>query len=55
MRMGHDVYYSQSIIRMVNSKRMRWARYIARKEAMRNTYRLLVGKLEGKKPLRRLR
>jgi hypothetical protein len=34
---------------------MRWAGHIARREAMRNAYRILVGKPEGKRSLRRPR
>jgi hypothetical protein len=32
---------------MIKSRRMRWAQMVEK----RNTYRILVGKLEGKKPL----
>jgi hypothetical protein len=32
---------------------MRWARYIARMVASRSACRILVGKPEGKRPLRR--
>jgi hypothetical protein len=35
---------------MMKSRRMRWARNIARLEEKRNTYRILVGKPEGKIP-----
>jgi hypothetical protein len=34
---------------------MRWARYVARTEKGRGTHRVLVGKLEGKRPLGRPR
>jgi hypothetical protein len=34
---------------------MRWAEHVARMGEKRNVYRLLVGKPEGKRPLRRLR
>jgi hypothetical protein len=33
---------------MIKSRRMRWAGYVARMEAKRNAYRILVGKPEGK-------
>jgi hypothetical protein len=49
-----DLYSSPSIIRMVKSRRMRWAEHVARKGEKRNAYRLLVGKPEGKRPLGRL-
>jgi hypothetical protein len=36
---------------MIKSKRMRWARHVARIGAERNAYRILLGKPEGKTPL----
>jgi hypothetical protein len=50
-----DLYSSPSIIRIIKSRRMRWAGHVARMGEKRNAYRLLVGKPEGKKPLGRLR
>jgi hypothetical protein len=47
----HDLYYSPSIIRIIKSRRMRWAGHVARMRANRNAYRLLVGKPEGRGPL----
>jgi hypothetical protein len=44
----HDLYSSPSIIRIIKSRRMRWACHVARKGAKRNAYRLLVGKPEEK-------
>jgi hypothetical protein len=49
----HNLYYSQSIIRIIKSRRMMWARHVARMGEMRNAYRILVGKPEGKRPLGR--
>jgi hypothetical protein len=49
------IYSSPNIIRMIKSRRMRWAGYIARMGAKRNAYRILVGKPEGKRPLGRPR
>jgi hypothetical protein len=37
------------------SRRMRWAGHVTRIEEKRNAYRILVGKPEGKGPLRRPR
>jgi hypothetical protein len=37
-----------NIIRAKKSRRMRWAGYIARTNAMRNAYTMLAGKHEGK-------
>jgi hypothetical protein len=47
----HNLYSSPSIIRIIKSRRMRWAGYVARMGEKRNVYRLLVGKPEGKRPL----
>jgi hypothetical protein len=46
-----DSYSSPSIIRIIKSRRMRWAGHVARIGEKRNAYRLLVGKPEGKRPL----
>jgi hypothetical protein len=43
-----DLYSSPSVIRIVKSRRMRWAGHVARMGERRNAYRLLVGKSEGK-------
>jgi hypothetical protein len=48
-----DLYSSPSIIRIIKSRRMRWAGHVARKGEKRNVYRFLVGKPEGKRPLGR--
>jgi transcription termination factor 2 len=40
---------------MIMSRRVRWAGHVARMEEKRNAYRILVGKQEGKRPLRRFR
>jgi hypothetical protein len=50
----HNLYSSQSVIRMIKSRRMRWAGCMARMEN-RNGYRILVGMPEGKRPLVRSR
>jgi hypothetical protein len=42
-------------IRMIKSRRMGWAWHVARVGTKRNAYRILVGKLERKRPLGRLR
>jgi hypothetical protein len=51
----HNLYSSPNIIRMINSRIMRWAGHIVRMGETRNAYRILVGKPEGKRPLRRPR
>jgi hypothetical protein len=48
-----DLYSLPSIIRIIKSRRMRWAGHLARMREKRNAYRLLVGKPEGKGPLGR--
>jgi hypothetical protein len=47
----HNLYSSPSIVRIIKSRRMRWAGHLARMGQKRNVYRLLVGKPEGKNPL----
>jgi hypothetical protein len=42
------VYSSASIIRIIKSRRMRWAGHVARIGEMRNAYRILVGKAKRK-------
>jgi hypothetical protein len=51
----HNLYSSPSIIRIIKSRRMRWAGHVTRMGEKRNVYRLLVGKLEGERPLGRPR
>jgi hypothetical protein len=42
-------------IRMIKSRRMKWAGLLARIVAKRNTYGILLGNPEGKRPLGRPR
>jgi hypothetical protein len=51
----HNLYSSPSIIRIIKSRRLRWAGHVARMGEKRSVYRLLVGKPEGKRPLGRPR
>jgi hypothetical protein len=44
----HNLCSSPNIIRVIKSRRMRWAGHVARIEAIRNVY-ILVGKPEGKR------
>jgi hypothetical protein len=48
----HNLYSSPSIIRMSESRRMRWSGHVARK---RSAYRIFVEKPERKTPLGRPR
>jgi hypothetical protein len=50
-----DLYSLPSIIRIIKSRRMRWAGHVARMGEKMNAYRLLTGKREGKRPLGRPR
>jgi hypothetical protein len=47
----HNLYSSPSIIRVIKSRRMRWAGHAARMVERRKAYRILVGKPEGRRPL----
>jgi hypothetical protein len=51
----HNLYSSPNIIRMIKSRRMRWAGHVARLVPTKNAYRILVAKPEGKRPLGRPR
>ena len=47
--------YIPNIVRVINSRRMRWAGHVARMGEERGVYRVLEGKPEGRKPLGRPR
>jgi hypothetical protein len=47
----HNLYSSPNIMRMIKSRRMKWAEHVARMGETRNAYRILVGKPGGKRPL----
>jgi hypothetical protein len=49
----HNLYSSPSIIRMTESKRVKWAAHVARMGLERNVCRILVGNPKGKRPLER--
>jgi hypothetical protein len=51
----HKLYSSPSIIRMIRSRRMREAGHVTRMGEKMNANRILVRKLEGKRPLGRPR
>jgi hypothetical protein len=51
----HNFYSSPSIIRMMKSRRMRWAGHVARMGEKRNGYKIFVGKPEGRRLLGRPR
>ena len=47
----NDLYCSSSIVRVIKSKRMRWAGHVACMGERRGAYRVLVAKPEGKNHL----
>jgi hypothetical protein len=47
----HSPYSSLNIVRMIKSRRMKWAGHVAHMGEGRGVYRVLVGRPEGKKPL----
>jgi hypothetical protein len=51
----HSMYSSLNIVRVIKSRRMRWAGHVACTGEGRGVYRVLVGKPEGKRPLGRPR
>jgi hypothetical protein len=51
----NDLYPSPNIIRVIKSRRMRWAGYVTRMGEGRGAYRILVGRPEGMRPLGRPR
>jgi hypothetical protein len=51
----HDFYSSPRFIRIIKARRMRWSGHVTRMGEKRKAYRLLVGKPEGRRPLKRPR
>ena len=51
----NDLYPSPNIVRVIKSRRMRWAGHVARMGEERGVYRVLVEKPDGKRPLGRPR
>ena len=51
----NDLYSSSNIVRVIKSRRMRWAGHVACMGEERGACRVLVGKPEGKRPLGRPR
>jgi hypothetical protein len=46
-----NLYSLPSIIRVIKSRMMKWAGHVAHMGEKRNTYEVLVGKPEGRRPL----
>jgi hypothetical protein len=51
----NNLFSSPNIVRVITSRRMRWAGHVARMGEERGVYRILVGKPEGRRPLGRPR
>jgi len=51
----NDLYSSPNIVQVIKSRRMIWAGHVARMGEERGVYRVLVGKLEGRRPVGRPR
>jgi hypothetical protein len=51
----NDLYYLPYFVRVVKSRRIRWAGHVARMGEERGVHRVLVGKPERKRPLARPR
>jgi len=51
----NDLYCSTNIVRVIKSRRMRWAGHVTRMGKRKGICRVLVGKPEGKRPLGRTR
>ena len=47
----NDLYSSPNIVRVIKSRRIRWAGHVARMSEERGVYRVLVGKPDGRIPL----
>jgi len=48
----NNLYFSHNIFWVIKSRRMRCVGHVARMGERRGVYRVLVGKPEGKRPLR---
>ena len=51
----NDLCLSPNIVRVIESRRMRWAGHVVRMGERRGVHRVLVGKPEGRRPLERSR
>jgi hypothetical protein len=51
----HSLYSSPNIVRVIKSRRMRWAGHVERMGEGRGVYEVLVWRPEGKRPLGRPR
>ena len=46
----HSLYRSPNIVRVIKSRRLRWAGHVARMEEGRSAFKFFTGKPTGKRP-----
>ena len=51
----YNSIYLHIIVRVIKSRRLRWAGHVARMEECRSAFKILTGKPTGKRPLGRLK
>ena len=51
----HNLYNSPNEVRVIKSRRLRWAEYVARMEEGRGAFKILTSKPKGSRPLGRRR
>ena len=47
----HGLYRSPNIARVIKSRKLIWAEHVAKMEESRSAFKILTGKLTGKRPL----
>ena len=50
MRKFNSLYRSPNIVRVIESRRLRWAGHVAKMEEGRNAFKILTDKPTGKRP-----
>ena len=51
----HSLYRSPNIVRVIKSRRLKWAGHVARMKEGRSVFKILTGALTGKRPFGRSR
>ena len=51
----HSLYRSPNIVRVIKSRRLRWAGHAVKMEEVRSAFKILKGKPTGNRPLGRFR
>ena len=51
----HNLYRSPNIVRVIKSRRLRWAGHVARMEVSRSAFKIITAKPIGRRPLGRPR